>query len=274
MFSYHVTLDVSRKLVQYVSGLLYEERRERGTRRGTRVLTCFRQALFILAWFRDRPDIARLGRGFGLSQATAYRYLDEGIIVLSRQAPDLYEALDRAVAQEVLYLILDGTLIDSDRVAGTVFNRKGEEIDAWYSGKNHGFAGLLQGLMNPDGVPLWMSDVLPGHVHDLPAARELVLEALHWYLRDLPVLADSGYQGAGQGILTPVKKPKNGDDLDINAKTYNKLQRGLRARGERGFALLKQRWKTLRHVTMSPTKIGRIAQAALVLTQYEHKMIT
>jgi hypothetical protein len=32
----------------------------------------------------DRPDVARLGRGFGISQATAYRYLAEAISVLMR----------------------------------------------------------------------------------------------------------------------------------------------------------------------------------------------
>ncbi len=41
---------------------------------------------------------------------------------------------------------------------------------------------------------------------------------------------------------------------------------------ERGFALLKQRWQILQHVTASPGKIGQIARAALVLV--EHKMLT
>jgi hypothetical protein len=44
--------------------------------------------------------------------------------------------------------------------------------------------------------------------------------------------------------------------------------------GERGFALLTQRWQTLQHVTMSPGKIGQIARAALVLVLSEHKMLT
>ena len=34
----------------------------------------WKQAVFALAWFRDRPDIRRLGAGFGISRATAYRY--------------------------------------------------------------------------------------------------------------------------------------------------------------------------------------------------------
>ena len=43
-------------------------RREIGTREGTRRLGCCTQALFALAWFRDKRDIPRLGRGFGLAQ--------------------------------------------------------------------------------------------------------------------------------------------------------------------------------------------------------------
>jgi len=76
-------LDVPSELIWFVSGLLAARRREIGTRRGTRRLGCYRQALFALAWFRDKGDIPRLGRGFGLPQSTAYRYLDEVIEVLA-----------------------------------------------------------------------------------------------------------------------------------------------------------------------------------------------
>jgi hypothetical protein len=54
----------------------------------------------------------------------------------------------------------------------------------------------------------------------------------------------------------------------------NALQRSLRCLGERGFALLGQRWRTLQHVTASPGKISDIARAALVLTHFEHGYIT
>ena len=94
MFAYCVMLDVPRDLLLYVSRLLHRERARRGTRRGTRLLTCYRQAVFVLAWFRDKPDVERLGAGFGLSRATSHRYRDEGIAVLAAQAPDLHEALE------------------------------------------------------------------------------------------------------------------------------------------------------------------------------------
>ena len=57
----------------------------------------------------------------------------------------------------------------------------------------------MQALAAPGGVPLWVSDVLPGSTHDLTAARELVLPAARRSLKDLPFLADSGYEGAGPG---------------------------------------------------------------------------
>jgi hypothetical protein len=98
VLSYRVRLDVPGELVLFVSGLLAERRREIGTRKGTRSLGCYRQALFALAWFRGTGDIPRLGAGFGLSQATSYRYLGEVTDVLAARAPGLQEALGRALA--------------------------------------------------------------------------------------------------------------------------------------------------------------------------------
>ena len=273
MLSYRVMLDVPFQLAAFVSGLLAEHRRELGTRAGTRALTCWKQAVFALAWFRDRPDIRRLGAGFGISQATAYRYKDEAVEVLAAKAPSLREALDRAAGQGLPYLILDGTLISSDRCAGKKTSRKGREIDAWYSGKAHEPAGNVQALAAPGGVPLWISDALPGSTHDVTAARELVLPQARPYLKDLPFLADSGYEGAGAGVHVPVKKPARGE-LDTDTKTRNALLRSLRYQGERGFALMSQRWRVLQHVMVSPGTIGDIAKAALVLVQFEHKMIS
>lgn len=274
MYSYCVRLDVSEEQVAFVSRLLRDERRRRGTRRGTRLLTCYKQAVFVLAWFRDNPDVERLGCGFGLSRATSYRYRDEGIAVLSAQAPDLHRALERARAEGVGHLVLDGKVVECDRVRETKLSRKGREIDAWYSGKTHDFGGLIQALMDPRGIPRWVSEVLPGSVHDITAARELVLAALGPYTGDLPILADGGYEGVGHGVYTPVKQRKDGYELDPDTRTYNKMLRALRCLGERGFALLVGRWKTLRHVTLSPRRITDLARAALVLTQFEHKMIT
>ena len=274
MPSYRVMLDVPRDLMWFVSGLLAARRRSTGTRKKTRSLGCYRQAVFGLAWFRDKGSIPRLGAGFGLSQATSYRYIDEVTDVLARRAPGLREALERAVAEGTPYVILDGKIVDSDRCHEKTLSRNGREIDLWYSGKKKDFGGNIQALFYPDGQPMWVSDVLPGNVHDLAAARETVLPVLRNYTDKMPGLADGGYEGAGHGVITPVKKPKGVKELDINARTRNMLLSSARCLGERGFALLSQRWKVLQNVTASPGEIGRIARAALVMVLFEHKRLT
>jgi len=273
VITYRVTLDVPLQLVIKVSNLLRKRRKELGTRNGTRALTCYQQAVFILAWFRDRPGLSRLGQGFGISQATAYRYKDEGVEVLRALAPTLHDTLEKVAEQGLPYLILDGTLIASDRCADKKTSKKGTEIDKWYSGKAHHHAGLVQALTGPSGIPLWVSAALPGSTHDITAARQLVLPEARPYLKKVPILADSGYEGAGAGVLVPVKKRRNGE-LDINTKTRNMLLRGARYQGERAFALMSQRWRAIRHVSADPSQIGDIAKSVLVLTQFEHKMIS
>jgi hypothetical protein len=275
VIAYRAILDVPGELVRFVAGLLQAERRARGTRKGTRKLTCWYQALFALVWFRKREDVALIGKGFAICQATAYRYLNEAIDVLAAQAPELHQALDRVRTEGWSHLILDGKIVDSDRCRTKTTSRKGQEIDVWYSGKKHDFGGNIQALMRPDGFPVWVSEVEPGSVHDLRAARTHVLGALYAAAaQGLPTLADPGYDGAGQGVYTPVKQPCDGNELDIDTRTYNMLLRSLRCRGERGFALLSQRWRALQHVTASPSKIGKIAKSALALTHFEHGYLT
>jgi len=276
VISYRATLDVPRELAQYLGRLLHTQRRDRGTRKGARALTCYGQAVMGLRWFRQNTDITALARDHGISRATGYRYLDEIITVLAEQAPDLHAALRHAKNQGLAHVVLDGKIFPTDRLAEKTTSAKGEQIDRWYSGKAHEHGGNIQALMAPNGFPLWISDVEPGSVHDLTAAREHVLGALYWAASrlDLPTLADNGYDGAGIGVFTPVKQPAGGQVLDVDTRTYNALLRGLRCLGERGFATLTGRWRALRHFTTSPRKIGAIVKAALVLTHFEHGRLT
>ncbi|CCK24497.1 hypothetical protein BN159_0118 [Streptomyces davaonensis JCM 4913] len=101
---YPSTPDVPHELVEHVSWLIYARRCEQGTR--WRKLSCFRQALLALA---------QLGAGFGISEATAWRYVDETVDVLAAWAPGLREALTGRGEDD--FVILDGTLIPTDRVA-------------------------------------------------------------------------------------------------------------------------------------------------------------
>jgi hypothetical protein len=273
VIAYRAMLDVPRELVREVAGLLRAERRGRGTRTGSRALTCWNEALLVLAWFRNQGDIALVGAGFGVSRATAYRYRDEVVTVLAEQAPDLHDVLTEVATQGWSHVVLDGKVFRTDRCAETTLSAKGETINAWYSGKHRAPGGNVQAILRPDGLPVWVSDVLPGHRHDLTCARATgVLAALYWSASqlDLPTLADSGYDGAGQGVHTPIKQPGEGQVLAPDNQAYNTLLRSVRCRGERGFALLTGRWRALRHISASPRRIGDYAKAALVLAHIEH----
>ncbi|WP_205740398.1 hypothetical protein [Haloactinopolyspora alba] len=72
------------------------------------------------------------------------------------------------------------------------------------------------------------------------------------------------------GVHAPTRQPTDGRELDIDTRTRNALLRSLRCLGERGFALPLGRWRALQHITLSPTKTGKITSAALVLTHFEH----
>jgi hypothetical protein len=49
--------DVPREPILFASGLLADHRREIATRKGTRRLGCYWQALSGRVWFRDKDDI-------------------------------------------------------------------------------------------------------------------------------------------------------------------------------------------------------------------------
>ncbi|WP_326806337.1 IS5/IS1182 family transposase [Streptomyces sp. NBC_01788] len=266
MVTYVATLDVPRHVVDHLSRLLAAHRRRIGTPRGSRALGPFRQAVLVLRWFRERGCVHCLARDAGISQATGYRYLHEGIDVLAAQAPDLHEVLDRCQREGMTHVILDGTLIASDRLAGVRDNGNG----LWFSQKHKAFGGNVQFLAAPDGTPLWVSDVEPGSTPDVTAARIHALPALYKAAADgLPTLADKGYIGAGIGIRVPVRRPKGQSEraLHTDTRTTNSPIRGMRALGERAAAELKQRWRTLQHITISPSRIGDIARAALTLNR-------
>lgn len=199
----------------------------------------------------DRPEnLAH--RDHGVSRATAYRYLDEGIAVLAARASDPHEALEQAKTGGLPYVILDGKVVESDRCTEKTVSVKGKLIDLRYS--RYGAPPRQQhpGGLPPDGFPLWVSEVAPGSTHDLTVAREQVLGALYAAARDLPTLADSGYDGAGRVCSPRSRSLRGGRDLHVDNQTFNLLLPALRCLGERGFARLTRRWRTLQHITASP----------------------
>jgi hypothetical protein len=265
VITYSATLDVPAEIATLLTELLVAERLRRGTGVGARAASCSAQAGLVLRWFREDADLKVLAADTGISIATGYRYLHEGIDVLAAQAPDLQEVLERGKAAGWTHVTLDGTLIRTDRCRTT---NPDTGHDLWFSGKHREHGGNVQIVGDPDGHPVAVSDVEPGSMHDLAAARATgFLGALHAAaaLLGLPALADKGYDGAGAGVLTPTK----GGHLHVDDLTRNQLIGCLRAQGERGIALLKTRWRALNRIRLCPQRIGAIAKAALVLTAAE-----
>jgi hypothetical protein len=61
--------------------------------------------------------------------------------------------------------------------------------------------------------------------------------------------------------------------LAVDNRAHNLMLRSMRRLGERGFAVLTGRWRTLRHTTASPRRVGDIVRAALNLTHFEYRYL-
>jgi DDE superfamily endonuclease len=271
--TYTATLPVGEHTVLFLSGLLHAERRRLGTRAGTRVLGCYRQAILVLRWLLDGTRVTQLAADNQVSRSTGYTYLHEGLTVLAAHAPGLPSVLLAAKIAGYAHVTIDGTLIETDRCR-TPGPTPG--VDLWWSGKHDNHGGNVQVITAPDGWPLWTSPVRPGREHDTTALREHgeILPLLTaWTDDDLRVLGDLGYEGEADTITVAFKKPKNGSCTDVQQQ-FNRAHNAVRAIGERGNSLLKTTFKALRNVSLCPWTIGRITAAALVILHIEHGRTT
>jgi hypothetical protein len=216
-------------------------------------LTCWRQALMILVWFRKNEDKTLLAAGFGVSRATAYRYVAEGIKNSAAQAPDLHDALK--------WVADDGWSHVTTRCSAPTGCPRPPPV----SKAKPSTPGTPVNTVDP--APTFRRSSAPTvyrcgpptphpdtcrtgpapNCTDIPGALYWAASQLH-----LPTLADTGYDGAGHGIHTPYEQPTDGVRLATDNRAYNSLLRSLRCQGERGFAILTARWRALRHTTASP----------------------
>jgi DDE superfamily endonuclease/Helix-turn-helix of DDE superfamily endonuclease len=252
MLFYRAALPLSAQTLSYVAGVIRRHRRQIGS--CWRKLNPGRQALLVLAHLRNGQTFAGLAAGFGVGTATAWRYARETITLLAGRAPRLRGALAAARKAGHAFVVIDGTLIPIDRVAAD---------RPFYSGKHRRHGMNLQVIASPGGEILWVSGPLPGAVHDLTAAR---IWGIVRELADagLIVLADKGYIGAGEHVLTPYR----GRNKPASQKAANSAHAKLRAPGERANAQLKT-WHILRKLRCCPWRAGQIAKAIHVLQTRE-----
>jgi hypothetical protein len=252
MLFYRAALPLSRQTLTYVAGVVRCHRRSIGS--CWRKLNPGQQALLVLAHLRKGDTFAELAAGFGVGTATAWRYVNETVRLLAARAPKLGPALRTAKRAGYAFAVIDGTLIPIDRVAAD---------RPFYSGKHHRHGMNLQVISSPDGQLLWVSGALPGSTHDLTAARiwGILREAA---AAGLIVLADKGYTGAGEHVITPYK----GRNKPASQKAANRAHAQLRAPGERANAQLKT-WHILRKLRCCPWRAGQLAKAIHVLQTRE-----
>ena len=150
--------------------------------------------------------------------------------------------------------MLDGTLISIDRVAAD---------RPFYSGKHRSHGMNLQVIAGPAGELVWVSGPLPGAIHDLTAARVWGIMG-ELAAAGLTTLADKGYIGAGDPVLTPYR----GRNKPASQKAANRAHAQLRAPGERANAQLKT-WHILRKLRCCPWRAGQLAKAIHVLIARE-----
>ena len=191
----------------FLSGLLHTERGRCGTRAGSRALSTYKQAVLALRWLFDDTRMSQLARGNGISTSTADDYRDEAITVLAAGKPSLHGALLAAKTAGYSHVIVDGTLIytDRNRVPGPTAG-----VDLWWSGKHHHHGGNVQVVSAPEGWPLWTSEVRPGREHDTTAARadpDLLDQIRAWVQDGQLGLADLGYEGEAELLRIPLKSP-------------------------------------------------------------------
>ncbi|WP_308283296.1 transposase family protein [Pseudonocardia nigra] len=270
--TYQAVLDIEEDTVELLAGLLADERTRRGTRAGTRALEPRQQAVLALRWFLDDTRISELARDNAISESTAYDYTGEAIAVLAARKPSLHGALLAAKAAGYSHVIVDGTLIHTDRIA-TPGPTAG--VDLWWSGKHRHHGANVQAVSAPDGWPLSTSDPRPGREHDATAARadpDLLARIAEWVADELPALADLGYEGEPDLFTIPIKKPR--DQQTADQQTYNAVHGALRCLGERANSLLKSSLKVLRRYRGCPWRIGQVVAAALVLLHHDHHRTT
>jgi transposase len=217
------------ELVRRVEGLLDEPwDRPRGR---TKKLTLRDAVAVTVAYLRQNIIQEVLGEMWDVSQPNVsdkIRYLTPLVAeVLAEFVPSTAEAMAMVPGRVCL---VDGSL-------GPCWSWRGHR-ELW-AGKHQTTGHNFQVITNLRGDVLFVSDPLPGSVHDKTALTQTpVADILHL---SGGVIADKGYQGCG--YVTPRKKPKGGE-LSIRDKQENAKVSRLRAPVERSISHLKT-WRVL-----------------------------
>ncbi|PSJ30684.1 IS5/IS1182 family transposase [Streptosporangium nondiastaticum] len=259
---YRCRLPLSTSTVNHVASLL--RRHLKAIRSRWRVLPPGRIAVIVLAVLRHDQRLADMAGGNNVSESTVRRWRDELITLLAAQAPRLDRALKKIAKRGEEVVLIDGTLIPTERRTGRADRRN-------YSGKHRRHGLHFLALTDERGRLIWISAARPGRTHDITAARHDHILA-HLRAAGLSALADLGFRGLDNDVLDPVIvtgfHASRTHKLTPGQKTANRVLAVGRAPVEHCFAHLKN-WRTLTKLRTDPARATRLLRSLLVLTNLE-----
>ncbi|WP_406490346.1 transposase family protein [Streptomyces phaeochromogenes] len=220
--------------------------------------------MIVLAVLRHDQRLADMAGGNNVSESTVRRWRDEVIVLLAAQAPRLDRALKKIAKRGGEVVLIDGTLIRTQRRTGRADRRN-------YSGKHRSHGLHFLALTDERGRLIWVSAARPGSTHDTTAARHDHILA-HLRAAGLGALADLGFRGLDNDIRDPVivtgYAATRTHKLTPGQKEANRVLAVGRAPVEHGFAHLKN-WRILTKLRTDPARATHLLRALLVLTNLE-----
>ncbi|MEU0344632.1 transposase family protein [Streptomyces bobili] len=259
---YQCRLPLSTSTVNYLAELL--RRHLKVIRSRWRILPPGKIAVIVLAVLRHDQRLADMAGGNNVSESTVRRWRDELIGLLAAQAPRLDRALKKVARQGGEVVLIDGTLVRTQRRTGKADRRN-------YSGKHRSHGLHFLAMTDEKGRLIWISAARPGRTHDNTAARHDHILA-HLRAVGLGALADLGFRGLDNDIRDPVIVTgyiaTRTHKLTPGQKEANRVLAIGRAPVEHGFAHLKN-WRVLTKLRTDPARATRLLRALLVLTNLE-----
>jgi hypothetical protein len=158
-------------------------------------LAVHKTAVIVLAALRHDQRLADLAGGKAISCTTVSRWVKEVIRLLSAKAQRLERVLKKIARKGGSVVLLDGTLIRTQRRAGAEMRRR-------YSGKHKCHGLLFIALTDTKGRLLWTAATKPGRASEITASRhnnlvERLQEA------GLGAIADLGFVGLDKDPENP-----------------------------------------------------------------------
>ncbi|MEW5659838.1 transposase family protein [Streptomyces cinereoruber] len=230
---YQCRLSLSTRTINHLADLL--RRHLKAIRSRWRILPPGKIAVIVLAILRHDQRLADMAGGNDVSESTVRRWRDELIGLLAVQAPRLDRALRKIAKQGGEVVLIDGTLIRTQRRTESADRRN-------YSGKHRSHGLHFLTLTDERGRLIWISAARPGRTHDNTATRHDHI-LTHLGTAGLGALADLGFRGLDNNILAPVivtgYAASRTHKLTPGQKEANRVLAVGRAPVEHGFAHLK-----------------------------------